>query len=285
MPSAPPRRLRYRFAGFTLSPGHRLLVHDGRAVPIIPRYLDLLLLLVERRHQAVHRREILDSVWSDVVVSEGALTQAVRALRRALDDDTREPVFIRTVARHGYQFIAAGVSEDDDDGPLPAAGTDGAAADPAQAPGSATSFETAVERLLAPGQLETEDRREAAEQLHALGTAQALVAVEGRPGRAVARALLRETRWDVAGAGPVPILAGPEPLRTAAAVVRLRLHRAIRLAEHRWTAAVAGAAIAGVLAGALGGLALLVGPGSAAAAYVPLVLALVGGLLGGLGAA
>ena len=72
-------------AAFTLSAGHRVLLRDGRVVPIIPRYLDLLLLLVAKRHEAVHRREILDTVWSDVVVSEGAVTQAVRALRRALD--------------------------------------------------------------------------------------------------------------------------------------------------------------------------------------------------------
>ncbi|PYQ18150.1 MAG: CadC family transcriptional regulator, partial [Acidobacteria bacterium] len=53
----------------------------------------------------MHRREILDAVWSDVVVSDGALSQAVRTLRRALGDDPREPVFIRTVSRHGYRFV------------------------------------------------------------------------------------------------------------------------------------------------------------------------------------
>ncbi|HVO12063.1 MAG TPA: winged helix-turn-helix domain-containing protein [Vicinamibacteria bacterium] len=285
MPSAPGRPVRYRFAGFTLSAGHRLLLHDGRPVPIIPRYLDLLLLLVERRHQAVHRREILDSVWSDVVVSEGALTQAVRSLRRALDDDTREPCFIRTVARHGYQFIRPDVSEEDDDGPLPAAGAGKVVADPAPSAEAVPSFQAAIARLLAPGPLDDEERRDAAEHLHALGTARTLAAIHGSPAEPEARALLRETRWDVAGAGPVPILASPQPLHTAAAVVRLRLQRAIRLAERRWTAAVSGAAIAGLLAGALGGFALVFGPGSAAAGYVPLVLALVGGLLGGLGAA
>ena len=38
---------RYRFAAFTLSPAHRVLLRDGREVPVIPRYLDLLLLLVD----------------------------------------------------------------------------------------------------------------------------------------------------------------------------------------------------------------------------------------------
>lgn len=77
-------RPRYRFGGFTVSPARRLLLRSGTEVALIPRYFDLLVLLLERRHVAVHRREILEAVWSDVVVSDGALSQAVRTLRRAL---------------------------------------------------------------------------------------------------------------------------------------------------------------------------------------------------------
>ena len=79
----------YRFGAFLLSPARRVLLEGGREVPLIPRYLDLLLLLVERRNEAVGRTVIFDSVWSDVVVSDGALSQAVRTLRRALGDDPR----------------------------------------------------------------------------------------------------------------------------------------------------------------------------------------------------
>lgn len=95
-PAASPR---YTFDGFVLSPARRALFRQGREVPLIGRYLDLLLLLVERHPEAVTRHDILDAVWSDVVVSDGALNQAVRTLRRTLGDDPREPTFIRTVAR------------------------------------------------------------------------------------------------------------------------------------------------------------------------------------------
>ena len=79
------------------------------------------MLLVERRPEAVHRREIFDAVWSDVVVSDSALTQAVRTLRRTLGDDPREPRFIRTVSRHGYRFVGAEAVEEPDDAPAPSA--------------------------------------------------------------------------------------------------------------------------------------------------------------------
>ena len=102
---------RYCFDEFVVSPSRRLLLNGGVPVPLIPRYFDLLLLLLERRNEAVHRRDILEAVWSDVVVSDGALNQAVRVLRRALGDDPRVPVYIHTVARHGYRFIHPDVTQ------------------------------------------------------------------------------------------------------------------------------------------------------------------------------
>src|SRR5690349_5738416 len=150
-----------------------MLVQSGRERPIIPRYFDLLLFLVERRHEAVHRRDIFEHVWKDVIVSDSALSQAIRTIRRALGDDPREPRFIRTVSRHGYRFVCPDVvEEDDDDGwqaalPSAPAVSAGASLDP---------FEPLLARLTrtAGGGDDESDRREAAELLHALGTAESL---------------------------------------------------------------------------------------------------------------
>jgi DNA-binding winged helix-turn-helix (wHTH) protein len=114
---------RYRFGDFTLSTRKRLLIRNGQQLPLIPRYFDLLIFLIERRRDAVHRREIFDRVWSDVIVSDSALSQAIRTLRRTLGDDPREPRFIRTVSRHGYQFTCPDVIEEPDEdvsAPVPA---------------------------------------------------------------------------------------------------------------------------------------------------------------------
>jgi Transcriptional regulatory protein, C terminal len=72
---------RYRFSDFTLSTRQRLLIRNGQQLPLTPRYLDLLIFLIGRRRDAVHRREIFDRVWSDVIVSDSALSQAIRTLR------------------------------------------------------------------------------------------------------------------------------------------------------------------------------------------------------------
>ncbi len=105
-------RVRYRFAEFTVSPSTRLLLKGDVEIPLIPRYFDLLILLIERRSEAVSRDEIFESVWNDVIVSDGALTQAIRILRRSLGDRAKEPRFIRTVSRHGYRFVYDGVVEE-----------------------------------------------------------------------------------------------------------------------------------------------------------------------------
>jgi DNA-binding winged helix-turn-helix (wHTH) protein len=274
-------KVRYRFGDFCVSPARRVLLRSGEELALIPRYLDLLILLLKRRHEAVHRREIFDTVWSDVVVSDGALSQAVRTLRRTLGDDSREPVYIRTVSRHGYRFAFERVVEEpEDEAPLASPRT---APPPAATTAAGDPFERALEKLRA-GEDE-EERREGAEALHALGTAEALRRLGRRPGHEAARALLRDARWDVPGAGPVPLLGQPGGVAAARILTTMRFRRALRLAEKRWAAASAGGAAAGAVAGALGGLALRLAPGSHAPASVSVTLALVGAIVGGLGAA
>lgn len=281
---------RYRFAGFVVSPRRRALTRGDVEVPLIPRYFDLLLLLLERRHDAVHRQDIFDTVWNDVVVSDGALSQAVRTLRRTLGDDSREPVFIRTVARHGYRFVYADVIEEPDSGPLTAASPPAVVKEPAPAdePAPVDPVQPLLDTLLAPrgpGAPEEDERRDAAERLHALGTAEALRRLDALPGHAAGRALLRDTRWDVAGSGPVPLLGQPGAASSIAALAALRWRRARRHASVRWGAASAGAAGSGAVAGVLGGIALMLLPDSGTPASAMVVLGVLGAAAGGLGAA
>jgi DNA-binding winged helix-turn-helix (wHTH) protein len=285
---------RYRFAEFVLSPRRRLLLRDGQEQQLIPRYFDLLVFLIERRHEAVHRRDIFDQVWTDVVVSDSALTQAIRTIRRALGDDPRGPRFIRTLSRHGYRFVFTDVTEEADDEAWPApAGTADVTPTPTPAPTAepvavaVDPFEPLLERLtrLPAAALDEEDQQEAAELLHALGTAETIERLGTRPRHALARARLRDTRWAVAQAGDVPILGQPAPLETAWALTALRLRRAARIAATRWAAASLGGALAGGLGGVVGGLLIATVPGSATPGAVVPVLTAIGAACGAIGGA
>jgi DNA-binding winged helix-turn-helix (wHTH) protein len=276
---------RYRFSDFIVSPRRRVVVRNGRELPLIPRYFDLLLFLIQRRNEAVHRRDIFDRVWSDVIVSDSALSQAIRTLRRTLGDDSREPRFIRTVSRHGYRFVFPEVLEEEDNDTWPSSET----SRPSSAVGGARPdpFEPLLDRVsrVARGANDEEDQREAAELLHTLGTSEALTRLGTRPGHAFARALLRDTRWDSPEADHVPVLAGPAPMGVARALIALRLRRAVRMVALRWAGASLGGGVAGVTAGALGGLVLAVAPESSAPMAVVPVLAVIGGGCGAIGGA
>jgi len=281
---------RYRFSGFVLSPQRRLLVRDGRELPLIPRYFDLLVFLVTHRHQAVHRRDIFDRVWSDAIVSDSALSQAIRTIRRTLGDDPRDPRFIRTVSRHGYQFVCTDVTEEDDDGSwriVEPAAPSATAPLPEPATAAIDPIEPLLARLTQPAAMsaDAEEQREAAELLHGLGTQLALERLGTRPHHAVARALLRDTRWDTPAAGPVPILGGPAPLAVAWALTAIRIRRAARVVARRWASASLGGGLAGAIGGALGGLFLMAAPTSQASSAVVPVLMAIGGACGAIGGA
>ena len=263
-----------------------MLVRNGREQPLIPRYFDLLVFLIEHRGEAVHRRDIFDRVWRDVIVSDSALSQAIRTIRRVLGDDSREPRFVRTVSRHGYQFVFTDVVEDDDAGDWQAADAEVPVQEiPREA--DADPFEPLLQRVtsVATGTSQEEDQREAAELLHALGTTDALRRLGTRAGHAHARALLRDTRWEAAEAGPVPILGEPAPFATARYLVRMRLRRAAALAASRWAAASIGGGLAGLIGGAVGSLILVSTPGSSASLAVVPVLAVIGACCGAAGGA
>ncbi len=71
------------------------------------RYLDALVLLVAEEGRLITKARFLDEVWKGVPVTEEALTQCVRFLRKTLGDDAGRPRFIETVPGHGYRFIAS----------------------------------------------------------------------------------------------------------------------------------------------------------------------------------
>lgn len=97
----------FRFGPFTLDPGNRRLTRDGEVVEINGRYLDALILMAERPGQLVTKDQFLDQVWRGVPVTEEALTQCIRTLRRQLGDTAGRSTYIETVPKHGYRFIAA----------------------------------------------------------------------------------------------------------------------------------------------------------------------------------
>ncbi len=73
---------------------------------ITPKAMEVLVVLTARVGELVTREELLASVWSGVHVQEEVLTRAIADLRKALDDDRKDPRYIETIPKRGYRVVA-----------------------------------------------------------------------------------------------------------------------------------------------------------------------------------
>jgi len=96
----------FRFDRFELDMADRQLKREGVPVELNARYLDALALLVREQGRLVSKDRFLDEVWRGVPVTDEALTQCVKTLRKQLGDSAANPRLIETVPKHGYRFIA-----------------------------------------------------------------------------------------------------------------------------------------------------------------------------------
>lgn len=95
------------FGPFLLDHARAALVRGGVPVGVQPRVLAAIELLARSGGRILSREELLDALWPDVVVSDDALHQLLRKVRRALGDDPAEPRYLEAVPRRGWRFVAA----------------------------------------------------------------------------------------------------------------------------------------------------------------------------------
>lgn len=96
----------FAFGEFLLDTQEKVLLRAGKPLPITPKALQLLFVLVEKHGHLVEKDELMKLVWAGSFVEEGNLTFTIGLLRKLLGDDTKHPRFIETVPRRGYRFIA-----------------------------------------------------------------------------------------------------------------------------------------------------------------------------------
>lgn len=132
----------YRFDDFFLDAGNRQLSRNREPVALNSKYLDVLVLLVSRAGQLVEKQRIFEEVWDGVFVTDAALTQCIKDIRKQLGDDASSPRFIKTVPKHGYVFIGNVIEADEQpalgyDAPTPGSSAGDA---PRRAPGAARPY-------------------------------------------------------------------------------------------------------------------------------------------------
>ena len=98
-----------RFAGFEVDLSAREVRKNGERLPLQNQPFQILQMLLERPGEVVTREEIRSRIWpADTFVDfEHSVNTAVKKLRQALGDRAENPVFVETLPRQGFRFIAS----------------------------------------------------------------------------------------------------------------------------------------------------------------------------------
>jgi DNA-binding winged helix-turn-helix (wHTH) protein/Tol biopolymer transport system component len=94
----------YEFGKFRFNAQTNSLWRDGELIPLPPKALELLKLLVEKRGEVASKQEILDTVWANTFVEEGVLTQNIYTLRQVLGSTENGRQLIENLPRRGYRL-------------------------------------------------------------------------------------------------------------------------------------------------------------------------------------
>ena len=94
----------YEFGPFRIDTKDRLLFRDGQPIPLKPKVIDTLLVLIENSGRVLEKDELIQLLWPDTFVEEANLTQNIYVLRKALSGGAESETYIETIPRRGYRF-------------------------------------------------------------------------------------------------------------------------------------------------------------------------------------
>lgn len=95
-----------RIADCTIDTAAHRIVRGSESTKLEPKVMELLIYLAEHPGEVVTREALESVVWAGTIVSYDAVTGAIQKLRRAFNDDPKNPEIIETISKRGYRLIA-----------------------------------------------------------------------------------------------------------------------------------------------------------------------------------
>lgn len=100
-------RTGYRIGEFELCTTSEQFFKQGNRIAIEPQLFSLLHLLVTNRANIVSRVQIESAVWAGRPATDESIRAAIKKLRDLLGDNARAPLFIKTIPKQGYKWLAS----------------------------------------------------------------------------------------------------------------------------------------------------------------------------------
>jgi len=96
------KALIYRVSGLEIDPSRVLVRRGEHAIPLRPKTFQFLLFLLERSDRVVSKDELIAGLWPDTAVTDDVLVRSMGELRKALEDDPKNPQIFKTYPKLGY---------------------------------------------------------------------------------------------------------------------------------------------------------------------------------------
>ncbi|GAB2996015.1 winged helix-turn-helix domain-containing protein [Psychrosphaera aestuarii] len=98
--------MRWKIKSFEFCEQQQTLINQQYKVRMEPMISDLLGYFCRHQNQIISKEQLLDDVWHGRYVSDNTVSKLITKLRKVLQDDARNPIFIVTVPKRGYRFVA-----------------------------------------------------------------------------------------------------------------------------------------------------------------------------------
>jgi TolB-like protein/DNA-binding winged helix-turn-helix (wHTH) protein/Tfp pilus assembly protein PilF len=96
----------FRLGEWLVDPALDEVSRNGEVIRLEPRTMELLVRLAQSPGQVISSQQLLDTVWSGVIVGPASVYQAISQLRKVLGDTDSLPTYIATIPRKGYRLVA-----------------------------------------------------------------------------------------------------------------------------------------------------------------------------------
>ncbi len=96
----------FDFGPYQFDTRDHLLFKHGKEIHLTPKVAEILLVLLTRHGHVVEKEELMHEVWAETIVEENNLTRNISTLRKTLNAESEEDLYIETIPRRGYRFVA-----------------------------------------------------------------------------------------------------------------------------------------------------------------------------------
>ena len=93
------------FDNFIIDTKNRQVIRNNQNLQLNTKYFDVLLYLIQNHGRLITKEELFLNIWGDTYVTDMALSQCIKDIRKTLNDNARNPKYLKTVPKHGFIFL------------------------------------------------------------------------------------------------------------------------------------------------------------------------------------